>query len=190
MKLLDAQRLALRIMGGDNRAQTNFLAAGWKFRWTNRKRSFGLCRITATGEKWIELSAPLVRLNDETEVTKTILHELAHAMAGLKEGHNNRWKLAALSLGIQPERCFSSEDVATPQGRFRYECPKQCGFVASFHRRVNTPRTRSFHLCPKCAKNYRGTPKAVEFKLVPLTVSRQMEMHRQAMKTREGGNNE
>ena len=55
----------------------------WSFAFNRRKRAFGLCDYT---RRTIFLSADLTELNDEAEVSDTLLHEIAHALAGHKAG--------------------------------------------------------------------------------------------------------
>ncbi|MEO0515334.1 MAG: SprT-like domain-containing protein [Planctomycetota bacterium] len=72
MDLPSAGQLAHHLM------QTHGLpAAGWTFRFNQRKRTLGLCNFTA---KRLELSAPFVTRNDEPQVRDVILHEIAHAL--------------------------------------------------------------------------------------------------------------
>jgi hypothetical protein len=47
-------------------------------------RRFGTCRYS---RKLITLSRQLIELNDQARVLDTILHEIAHALAGPKTGH-------------------------------------------------------------------------------------------------------
>jgi len=43
-------------------------------------------------------------LLDEKDIRDTILHELAHAIAGFEAGHGPRWKAAARRIGANPTR--------------------------------------------------------------------------------------
>jgi len=59
---------------------------GWTFKFDHARRRFGCCNFT---RRTISLSRPLTFLNDDAEVRDTILHEIAHALAGLPE-HERR----------------------------------------------------------------------------------------------------
>lgn len=87
-----------------------------------RKRCLGVCKQRTTpdggGRKHaIELSRFIVRLARE-DVVDTIRHELAHAAAGIKEGHGRRWQEAATQLGARPHRC--AREGMMKEGDFRW----------------------------------------------------------------------
>lgn len=65
-------------------------------------RRLGCCRYR---KLTIELSQLFVRTHDEEHVMNTILHEIAHALAGARAGHGERWKRTARSIGLKnPQR--------------------------------------------------------------------------------------
>ena len=68
----------------------------YSFRFNNRKSSFGLCDFE---HKRIELSRLHTQLEPQENVKNTLLHEIAHALAGYENGHNRVWKQIARSLG-------------------------------------------------------------------------------------------
>lgn len=72
MDLPTAGQLAQTLM-----AEHGLTAAGWTFRFNQRKRALGLCNFTA---RRVELSAPFTVRNDEPEVRDVLLHEIAHAL--------------------------------------------------------------------------------------------------------------
>lgn len=122
MNLHDAQRLAISLM------QQHGLR-DWTFRFTRAKTQLGICKFKP---RVIALSAPLTLLNDEAQVRDTILHEIAHALAGVKAGHGWKWKMIARSIGAKPERCESGE-VAQPKGKYVLTC-KNCGIQQPVYR--------------------------------------------------------
>jgi predicted SprT family Zn-dependent metalloprotease len=97
---------------------------GWTFKYDNAKRRFGMCDF---GKRVISLSFTLTVLNGESEVRDTILHEIAHALAGPAHNHDWHWRRTAMSIGCTGDRCYSSDDVKTPTGRFIGTCPV-CGY--------------------------------------------------------------
>jgi predicted SprT family Zn-dependent metalloprotease len=117
-------------------------AQGWHFAWNRRKRSLGLCRYR---EKRIELSLHFVLANDEAQVRETILHEIAHALAGEKAGHGPAWKNMCGIVGCKPERCDKGQAVM-PMGRWSAQCPA-CGKQYSRHKR---PHRRARYWCRNC----------------------------------------
>lgn len=78
----------------------------WSVEWDSAKTRAGVCRFP---EQTIGLSAPLTRLHDEAEVRDTILHEIAHALAGPQAKHGPRWRQVARSIGCSGRRCTSEE---------------------------------------------------------------------------------
>lgn len=90
-------------------------ARGWTGALDNAERRFGICR---PGRKEISLSRTLVSLNSEEEVLDTILHEIAHALAGIEHGdncgHDERWQAICRRIGARPERCYDGEEVNAP----------------------------------------------------------------------------
>lgn len=116
--------------------------AEWKFGWNRRKRALGLCRYHL---KRIELSVHFVVANGEEEIRETILHEIAHALAGQKAGHGAAWKAVCRRIGCKPERCDNGTAVM-PAGRWHAACPG-CGKQYSRHRR---PQKRAKYWCRHC----------------------------------------
>ena len=114
----------------------------WSFAWNRRKRALGLCRYR---EKRIELSAHFVAHNDEPQIRETLLHEIAHALAGEKAGHGPRWKAMCAKVGCKPERCDKGE-ARMPPGRWTATCPT-CNKTYSRHRR---PQKSAHYWCPPC----------------------------------------
>ena len=109
---------------------------GWRFQFDTAKRRFGVCRY---GRKRIGLSKPLTEANDIEQVRDTILHEIAHALAGYEAGHGPEWKKVCVQIGAKPERCYTSEDTNTIAGKYRAVCGG-CGKTHTRHKRV--PRGR------------------------------------------------
>jgi predicted SprT family Zn-dependent metalloprotease len=65
----------------------------------------------------------------------TVLHEIAHALAGFEAGHGPKWKDIARSIGCDGERCYDGPPIVIP--KWRVACP--CGKVElKRHKVVNT----------------------------------------------------
>src|SRR3954469_8371460 len=75
--------------------------SGWRFEFDRAKRRAGVCRH---GHRAIGLSAPITRLHPEAEVRDTVLHEIAHALAGPRAGHGPAWVATARRIGCSGER--------------------------------------------------------------------------------------
>ncbi len=115
----------------------------WHFQYDRAKRRAGCCkhsRLTIT------LSYYFACHNGEAEIRETILHEIAHALAGPREGHGPAWKAICRRIGAKPVRCYNSSVVDMPQGDFKATCN---GCQAVFHRHRRPGRGR-WRYCTKC----------------------------------------
>ncbi len=121
---------------------TRFGLGNWAFGWNRRKRSLGLCRYR---EQRIELSVHFVKANDPAQVRETILHEIAHALAGEKAKHGRVWKAMCQRVGCRAARCDDGV-AAMPKGRWVARCGS-CGKEYWRHRR---PARRAKYWCRGC----------------------------------------
>ena len=137
MKLFEAKVLAIKLMD-----LHGLLDKGWHFEFDNAKRRFGVCKY---GVKRIGLSTSLTELNNVASVKDTILHEIAHALVGHKNGHNDIWRTKALEIGCNGERCYNSKEVITPEAKYEAVCVG-CGHVHKKHKR---PKNNAS--CGKCS---------------------------------------
>jgi predicted SprT family Zn-dependent metalloprotease len=96
-------------------------------------------------QRLITLSEPLMVRWSEKEVRETILHEIAHALAGPRCGHGPKWKAIARKIGSTGDRCWSpSEDAPAIPPKWLGVCPT-CSLTYPRHRRVASLA------CGKCA---------------------------------------
>ena len=137
MKLFEAKVLAIKLMD-----LHGLLDKGWHFDFDNAKRRFGVCNYRY---KRIGLSKHLVELNDVARVKNTILHEIAHALVGHKNGHNDIWRAKALEIGCNGERCYDNSEVSTPEAKYEAVCVG-CGHVHKKHKRPTKSAS-----CGKCS---------------------------------------
>jgi len=114
---------------------------GWTFAFNRRKRALGLCRYN---EKRIELSHYFVADNDAPAVRETVLHEIAHALAGHKAKHGPGWVAVCRKIGAKPEATCST--AVMPKGAWQATCPS-CNQVCSMHRK---PMDGRKYNCRKC----------------------------------------
>ena len=139
MNLWDTKALADQLM------QKHGLHPNWSFKFNHCKRSLGLCNYTA---KRIELSVHLVHHNDETAIRDTLLHEIAHALAGADAGHGEKWKQKCIEIGAKPERVDTHANM--PKGKWQATC-KGCQKVHTRHRKPLKGRT---YYCRQCGVQY------------------------------------
>lgn len=122
MDLEDAWRLGRSLLDAHG-------LQAWELRLDCAVRRAGACRWR---EQTISLSAPLTVLHDEPTVRDTVLHEVAHALAGPRAGHGPRWREQARAVGATPQRCLD-EDAPHIPGRWLGTCPR--GHTVDRHRR-------------------------------------------------------
>jgi predicted SprT family Zn-dependent metalloprotease len=120
----------------------------WNFTFDRATRRFGCCRF---GPRSISLSRHLTQLNDPEAVRQTILHEIAHALAGPRAGHGPKWRKIALSIGATPRRCYDG-GVNQPPPRYVATCHHCSG---AYHR-MRRPVDRRY--CGICFRRGFRTP--------------------------------
>ncbi len=133
----DAERLARQLIG-----EHGLTAKGWRFDWMNGKRTCGLCCYNV---KTIKLSVHYVARNDEPAIRNTILHEIAHALAGYRAAHGPEWKRVCREIGCVPSRL--NHAAVMPEGKWKATCGG-CQKVFSRHRYTKVPGRTYF--CPRC----------------------------------------
>lgn len=104
-------------------------------------------RNRALGVSWcssVEVAGWL--LKDPVKAMDTLLHEVAHAIAGHAAGHGPKWKAVCRSIGAEPTRCGSSEVAAPPTGRYR----GACGCDTPHQRHKMSKAIKAGYLCSKC----------------------------------------
>lgn len=116
----------------------------WMFEFDRAVRRAGCCKHRI---KTITLSIHYVTRNNENiaDIKDTILHEIAHALAGHGAGHGPKWKAMCVKIGARPIRCYDSNKVDMPKGQYVAKCGG-CSKLFHKHRR---PR-RSRYFCRKC----------------------------------------
>src|SRR5439155_12097262 len=93
---------------------------GWTFAYANTKRRLGMCKYR---KKRIEI-AEYYALNSPPEsVLDTLLHEIAHAIAGPAARHGPAWKAIASRLGATPRACDTSTATVMKPGDWQATCP-------------------------------------------------------------------
>jgi predicted SprT family Zn-dependent metalloprotease len=114
----------------------------WTFDYNRRKRAMGFCWYAA---KTIELSIYFVERNEMEAIVDTLLHEIAHALAGPEHGHDEVWKAKCLEIGARPSRCGEAN---MPPGNWQARC-KGC---ARLYQRYRRPKRLHGWYCPHCGQ--------------------------------------
>jgi predicted SprT family Zn-dependent metalloprotease len=118
----------------------------WTFGFNSRRLAAGVCKFSKVR---IELSRPWVLVNSETAVRMTVLHEIAHALAGPHHGHDSHWQRIAIALGDDGQRC-TGDDTVAPPAPWVGTCSN--GHVAKAYRKPSTRRLMSS--CGRCSRTY------------------------------------
>ena len=88
---------------------------------------------------------------------ETILHEIAHAIAGQRAGHGAAWKEVCKRVGCEPTACDRTGAVM-PRGRWRATCGG-CGKEYHRHKR---PAGNAKYWCRGCGPERGGIRFVVE----------------------------
>lgn len=105
---------------------------GWKIEWSRSKKTHGLCRYAT---KTLVFSQAAFSIIGEDEVRNTILHEIAHALAGGLAGHGPTWQRIHREIGGTGAQYVSKNAAATiaATAPWQGKCPK-CSKVTPQHR--------------------------------------------------------
>lgn len=107
----------------------------------NLGRRLGCCKHR---EQVIEIATYFAEKNPQATVIDTLLHEIAHALAGPGHGHDNYWKGIAISLGAEPTACATDGSIETKPSDWAGDC-RSCGKV---HYKYKTPSRLGGWRCP------------------------------------------
>lgn len=113
----------------------------WSFGFDNARTRAGLCNYT---HKRITVSRHLAARFEDDQIHQTLLHEVAHAIAGSRAGHGPRWKAVAADLGYEGGRLHDGA-IAEELAPWIGTCP--AGHVMHRYRRPTRPVS-----CGRCAR--------------------------------------
>lgn len=91
----------------------------WTFRISRAIRTLGTCDHST---KMIEYSSHYLD-QPWSEITDTILHEIAHALIPAKHGHDSVWKAKCREIGARPVRCATHITADPVKPKFYLQCP-------------------------------------------------------------------
>jgi predicted SprT family Zn-dependent metalloprotease len=124
----------------------------WTFGLSNAKRRLGVCKFRS---KRVEISGYYARNSPRESVLDTLLHEIAHAIAGPRAGHGPAWRVVAVRLGAVPQACDTTQQAVLEPGDWQATCPA-CGKTFHLYRQ---PRSLGGYAC-RCPAR---TPLTFEF---------------------------
>ena len=161
MTICEIHNLATNLM-----KEHGLVEKGWILKWDNAKNRAGQCGIKR-GIKYISLSKVVLPLHTDKSIKDTILHEIAHALAGIHNGHNHVWKRVALQIGCNAQRCYDdssfkqgAKEALIAQSKYTLTCPN-CGKKRPAHR-----KHKRISACGECCKKYNGGKYDEKFKWI------------------------
>lgn len=132
----DARTLARQLMDQHG-------LSDWTLVFDRAKTRAGVCRPQ---RREIGLSLPLTARHTPDEVRETVLHEIAHALVGIRHGHDRVWQATAVAIGATGQRCVSSE-AERVDASWQSRCPQ--GHELTRHRRPTRVTT-----CGECSPTF------------------------------------
>ena len=115
----------------------------WNFGFDSGRRRAGLCSYT---DKKITVSKYLSLVHSIDDVRQTLLHEIAHAVCGPKEGHSKKWLASAKRIGYRNET-YTGDEIAKEYAPYRGLCPNG-------HQHYRYQRPKRLYSCHHCAKGF------------------------------------
>ena len=110
----------------------------WALRFNGARKKLGECRAQ---QKLILIGRVHALNGAPGQVTDTILHEIAHALAGPNAGHGPAWKAIARRLGATPKSCAPESDEARnarEAARAKFRTGDAVSFIARGEFRTGT----------------------------------------------------
>ena len=124
---------------------------GWTFAVSRGKNTLGSCVYRT---KTIKISKYLIQLGTDKEVRDTVLHEIAHALAGGKAGHGPLWRMKCRQIGLaNPERCAENLSYEVPH-RVTLDCAVH-GVITRRQRRLKKGMLERM-FCRDCGRISKG----------------------------------
>ena len=116
----------------DKLVEHSLAARGWTGHLDSAVRRFGVCDHR---RKRITISRHLAAINSDEETLDTVLHEVAHALAGPKAGHDLQWRAIAARIGANPDGIHDAEEVVSVTGSWFLVHSETGEVFRSYHRR-------------------------------------------------------
>lgn len=117
----------------------------WRLTFGSAQRTAGTCKY---GTRTLNFSRVIMDQFSDAERLNTILHEIAHALAGHAAGHGPEWRRVARSIGCDARRTYSGKSVQT-----NYKWLGTCPNGHTIKKLRLTARSTGSS-CPKCSPRY------------------------------------
>lgn len=118
----------------------------WRFDFDNACARAGACHYF---HKKITLSKRLVGKWTMSQIRDTILHEIAHVLAGRIHGHDDVWKATAARIGCSGRVCYSDVFVE-PKFILYCGCGRMMIYRYRYSKQVFSPNYKSKQRCKLC----------------------------------------
>lgn len=136
MELKIAERLAKELIN------EHLAGKGWRFGWNNRKKAYGVCNYK---NSVISLSRYSTSNESEESVRDTILHEIAHAIAGYEARHGRVWKMIARSIGLKNPAAGRRLENPAAAPAPKWVAVYKTEVVGNYYRRPGASRFTNVH---------------------------------------------
>ena len=113
----------------------------WTVKYDRARARAGQCRHRA---RVLSFSRNLIVRGSPADMRNTLLHEIAHALAGPMHGHDRTWRDIALQIGCDGNRCH---DIKLAPAKWIYRCSAGCWHVPRFKRISFGRGTSTCKLC-------------------------------------------
>lgn len=129
-----------------------------KLELSGTKRALGQCVSRGNVAHTIRLSRHWMAHIPEAEIRDTILHEIAHAIAGHKAGHGWEWKAVCRRIGANPNRIADLPqdmvlELKEKIANYKAVCTK-CASTHLFYRLTEKWRQGKY-VCAKCRSPFK-----------------------------------
>ena len=115
----------------------------WSFGFDSGRRRAGMCSYT---DKKITVSKYLALVHSIDDVMQTVLHEIAHALCGPKEGHSKKWLATAKKIGYRNDK-YTGQEIAAAYAPYKGICPNG-------HEHFRYRKPSRLYSCQHCSNGY------------------------------------
>jgi predicted SprT family Zn-dependent metalloprotease len=153
MTTTDALELARRLLAQHQLTHINVTLS-------KTKNALGRCFFRNGNPVKIDLSTYWVNALSAEEIKDTILHEIAHAIAGHQAGHGEAWKRVCRRIGANPNRVASipqqvQVETVKKISNYRAVCSNSaCGNEVYFQRLTKNWANGGYR-CGRCKSDFK-----------------------------------
>lgn len=133
------------IVARDLLGKYGLTSQGWTFAWMDKQRRTGEC---SHREKQIRYSINYLT-SPAAVIGNTLLHEIAHALAGPGHHHDDHWRSIARSIGCSGDRCTAGH-FDNIEYRYTIRCVR-CNTPPIKRNRL--PHNIDEYRCKRCKKH-------------------------------------